>query len=256
MLTMLGKILAVPLAVTGAGIVLAVAGCGNDPPFRPPRPPSAAVLASDARASFAIAGSVRITGHLRSRGQLLTVDLSLFRSGAMTGTLSNGRVTYRVLRAGDRGYLYLSTALFRYYHRSGHFPAAACARACGRWLRGPGSGFGDLSLRTLSRLIDSNVPRIRNRARITATNRTARRRAPRPRVRLTTFDGQPAWALTAGNAEAFIAEHSGFLLGIAKRGFGLLRFSEWNAVPPVRAPPASQVINVHLPGVSFGSPAG
>lgn len=241
-LNMLRKIFKVSLSVTGAGIVLAVAGCGTAP-NQPPRPPSAASLVSDARASFASANSVRVTGHFRAHGHAVTLDVSMFWSGAMKGTIKERHLNAEVLRVGGRSYLYLSKALFSYFRRSHNIPVA-CALMCGKWVRVSGKAFSGFSLKSLERLIDRNAPKIRNGAHQTRKNRKTGKNVPVPRVRLTTFDGQPAWELTAGRIEVFIAENSGrYLLGMVKPKLGVLRFSEWNAVPPIRAPEASQVIS-------------
>ena len=127
---MLRKIFRVSLSVIGAGIVLASAGCGVAP-SQPSRPPSAASLVSDARASFARANSVRITGHFRTHGHTVTLDVSMFWSGAMKGTIKESHLNAEVLRVGGRSYLHLSKALFSYFRQLRNVPVAACALMCG-----------------------------------------------------------------------------------------------------------------------------
>jgi hypothetical protein len=124
------------LPVTGLVILLAVAGCGHRGPALPSRLPSAKSLISDMRSSFAIAQSVRIIAHLRGHGQTGTLDLSLFRSGALKGTVKTGGVSLDVLRADGRSYLYLSKVAFGFYRRSHDVPATVCAIACGKYILG------------------------------------------------------------------------------------------------------------------------
>jgi hypothetical protein len=236
---MLSKIFKVSLSVIGLVILVAIGGCGHHAPALPPQPPSARSLISDVRSSFAIAQSVRITARLR--GHKGTLDASLFRSGDMNATLKRGALSVHVLRVGGRTYLYLSRESFRFYRRSGDIPAAACAVACGKYVLVPGRAFSSFSLSSLRRMIDRNAPKVRKRTSKTGKNRKAGKKTPVPRVSLTRFEGQPAWELIAGKVKIFIAEHGGYLLGMSKSTFGAFRFSEWNAVPPVRAPRPGQV---------------
>lgn len=233
------KIFKVSLSVTGLVIVVAVGGCGHHAPSLPPRPPSARSLISDMRSSFAIAQSVRITAHLR--GHIGTLDASLFRSGDMKATQTRGAVSLDVLRVGGRTYLYLSKEAFRFFRRSSGIPAAACAVACGKYVLVPGRAFSSFSLNSLRRMIDRNAPKVGERARKVGKNRKTGKETPVPRVSLTRFEGQPAWELIAGKVKIFIAKQGGFLLGMSKPTFGTFRFSEWNAVPPIRAPRPNQV---------------
>jgi len=193
------------------------------------------------RSSFVIAQSVRIIGHIRSNRQTGTLDLSLFRSGDMKGTIKSNGLSIAVLRVGGRSYLYLSKATFRFYRRSHHIPATACAVACGKYILVPGRFFGAFSLNSLSRVIDSSAPKATKRTHKTGKKGKTGKGAPVPRVDSTSFEGQPAWELTEGKFKIFIAKQSGYLLGMSKSKLGAVRFSEWNAVPAIKAPRPNQV---------------
>jgi hypothetical protein len=240
-LNMLSKISKPSLPAIGLVILLAVAGCGHRGPALPPRPPSAKSLISDMRSSFAIAQSVRIIAHLRDHGQAGTLDLSLFRSGALKGTVKTGGLSLDVLRADGRSYLYLSKVAFGFYRRSHDVPATVCAVACGKYILVPSRFFSNFSLKSLSRRIDGYAPKAGKRTRETGKNRKTGKKAPVPHVGLTTFEGQPAWELTEGAFKIFIAKQSGYLLGMSKSKVGVFRFSEWNTVPPIRAPRPNRV---------------
>ena len=225
--------------MTAAGIALGVGGCGHGAPARPATPPSAVSLYSDFTTSFARAQSVRITGRIRDHGQTTTVDLSLFWSGAMKGTLEEGRLKFEVVRADGRTYAYLDKALFNYEIRLHNIPAAVCAVACGRFIRVPDVTYSVFALKRLSRQLIKLERQIMKRVHKSG------HKLPVPRVRLTRFDGQLAWELSVGGNAVFIAHNSAsYLIGMVKPKFGVLRFSEWNAVPPIRAPQADQVIRL------------
>src|SRR5215469_1065333 len=108
---MLSKIFKTSLPVAGLVVLMALAACGGS--ASPPHSPSAKSLVSDMRSSFVIAQSVRIIGHIRSNRQTGTLDLSLFRSGDMKGTIKSNGLSVAVLRVAGRSYLYLSKATFR-----------------------------------------------------------------------------------------------------------------------------------------------
>jgi hypothetical protein len=199
------------------------------------------------RSSFVIAQSVRIIGHVRSNGRTGTLDLSLFKSGDMKGIIKSDGLSVAVLRVGGRTYLYLSKATFRFYRRSHHIPATACAVACGKYILVPRRFFDAFSLNSLSRLIDNSAPKAIKRAHKTGKKgRTGKKsktgkEAPVPHVNSASFEGQPAWELTEGKFTIFIAKQSGYLLGMSKSKLGAVRFSEWNAVPAIKAPRPNQV---------------
>lgn len=235
---MLSKISKQSLPVIGLVTILATAGCGHHAPALPPRPPSAQALISDMRSSLAIAQSVRIIAHVRSHGPAGTLYLSVFRSGAMKGTVTTGGVSLGVLRVGGRTYLYLSKAAFRLYRRSKDIPATFCAVACGKYILAPGRYSSPFTLKNLSRRIDGYAPEARKRAR---KNGKTGKKAPVPHVALTRFEGQAAWELTEGPFKIFIAKQSGYLLEMSKSKVGVFTFSQWNAVPPIRVPRPDQV---------------
>jgi len=66
------------------------------------------------------------------------------------------------------------------------------------------------------------------------------------RVSVTTYAGQPVYELSGHGLRLYIAENgTHYLLGIIDPAkFGTVTFSDWNSVPPISPPPASEVINL------------
>lgn len=236
---MLSAISKFTICVAAAGIAVGVTGCGHGAAARPPSPPSAVSLFSDFRTSFGRAQSVRVTGHFRYHGHNVTLDVSAFWSGAMKGAIEEGGLKAELLSAGGRTYLYIDKALINYESRLHNIPASACALVCGKFIRVPDMLYSAFSLKRLNRVLAKLGPPISTRA-----NKSGKK-PPAPRVRLTTFDGQPAWELSADGIAVFIARNSAsYVLGMVNRKSGVVRFSEWNAIPPIRAPRADQVIRL------------
>jgi hypothetical protein len=224
---------------------MTLAGCSTgSAPSPPASPPSARSLITDVQRSFRHVESVRITGHIRIHGRTLRLDLRMFRWGDMKGTLTVNGTSIAVVSVGGRAYAYITKADFKYLGRSRNIAPFACAVICGKYLRLPRGVFRQLSLAKLSRMMGGKVRLIGRKARV--KSRKTRRKAPALRVRQTTYMGHPAYELASGGVEAFIAENGPhYLLALINRAkLGAIRFSEWNAVPLITAPPASKIISI------------
>jgi hypothetical protein len=214
-----------------AGLAVPLAGCAAGMTHAPgAHQPSVATLVRDAQAAFASASSVRISGIVNYGGRALSLDVGMFRSGDLSGTITLGQLTEKVVVSGANKYVFASQEFFRYLEKTQHVPASACAVVCGKYIKEPaGTATSKFSLTALARLFEKDVP-------VTASV---------PSIKVVRFHGQPAYELTHNGQSAFIAEHgTHYLLGLSDPAkHELARFNDWNSVPPVIVPPASQVFS-------------
>jgi hypothetical protein len=205
---------------------LAVAGCSSGVSSAP-NGTSVTSLINSMKSAFGSANSVRISGRGTFSGHTVTMDLSMFRSGDLSGTINAGPLNENVLRSGGSTYVYVSRTFFSYIERTQHAPASACALMCGKWLKIPAGSVSAFSLSTLSNQFLHKVPAARTV----------------PHLTVTTYQGQPAYKLSNDKGEeVFVAQSSPhYLLGAVFPGKFTMTFSEWNAVPAISPPPASKV---------------
>lgn len=219
------------LIVTAAGLVLGltVAACSSGATQAPgPNGPTVSSLIKSMKAGFAAASSVRISGTGAFNGQSITLDVGMFRSGDMTGSVKENSLDVTVLRAGGQAYVYVSKAFFNYIRTAQNAPASACKLMCGKYIPVPsGSSFGKFTLSSLVKQFETGVPVV----------------SSVPSIRDTTYQGQPAYELSNNKGqEVFLARNgTHYLLGMVDPGKFQLTFSEWNAVPPVTAPPPGKI---------------
>lgn len=208
--------------VTVAGVVGCSSGVSSTPSGT-----SVAGLISSVKSAFASAQSVRIVGNGTFSGQAVTLDLSIFRSGSLSGTIKAGPLDENVIRSGGTTYVYVSKAFFSYIQKTQHAPASACRVMCGRWLKVPAGSVNGFSLSSLSSQFVKKVP-------VPTTV---------PHLTVTRYQGQSAYKLSNDKGEEiFVAQSSPhYLLGLVEPGTFAISFSEWNAVPPVSPPPANKV---------------
>jgi len=182
------------------------------------------------RADFQHVKSVRLSGHLTRNGQPLAVDLSMLRSGDLEGTVTLGGAAIRIVQVSHKTYAYVGKTFFRYLRSVRHIPAASCALICGKYILIPAGTIPGLSLAQLAKDIDQHVPAAPKNAHLTVT----------------TFAGQPAYEISDASHAAFFAKNGHhYLIGLrlSKQNVAI-NFSQWNSVPPVKAPPASKIVNV------------
>jgi len=221
---------------TTAALLGGVAACGGSGSSGPQgsNAPAAQTVVNDALAALRSAQSVRISGGLVQSGKSLHLDVGFIRSGSLSGTLSGPfagiQATFKLVIVGGKGYILLDKQFFNAISKTNNIPASACATICGKYIAVPATQFGDFSLNGLTHSV------------FKGNNKAA------PGVTTTTINGQAAYRVTDGHGSYLYVAENGthFPLEITKSGTGTLVFSDWNSVPPVTAPPASQVIT--LPG--------
>ena len=218
-------------AVAAAAVIagLGVAGCSSGGASSAPgaNGPSVASLISSMKAGFASAKSVRMSGTLHEQGKTVALNLGMLRSGDMSGTLSVNSAHLTIVVAGGKAYELVTKAFFRTIQQESHVPSSVCAVMCGKYLEVPISSFSTFNLPGMTGQIEKKIP-------VAKAVRS---------VRDTTFRGQPAYELSgSNNTKLYLATSSPhYLLGMSVGTFGTLNFSDWNSVPPVQPPPASQV---------------
>lgn len=217
------------LTVAAAGLAAALGACTSGATKAPgPSGPTVSSLIQSMKSGFATASSVRITGSGNFNGTQGTLDLSMFRSGNIRGTIKEGALNGSVVGVGGHFYVFVDKAFVNYLHTTQHVPLSACKTICGKYVAIPKGTLGELTLSSLVKQIETGVP--------VATSV--------PSIRVTTYQGQPAYELSNDKGQQVFLAKNGthYLLGMVDPGKFRLTFSEWNAVPPIVAPPPSKII--------------
>lgn len=195
--------------------------------------PSTKALYEQMRKSVAAATSVRIKGAMTSNGTKLTIDVAGDRDGTNARALVNdGAGEAELLTVGGDVYVKADAA---YWTKNGS--AALAKVAAGKYVKVPaGSGLTDAL--KVGKLLDGVFTDLPLAGAL-------------QRVEQTDLDGTPAYLLTdrvgAEGGKIYVsADGKANLLRIVstKGNPGVLDFTEWNAVPPFSAPPASQQIKI------------
>jgi hypothetical protein len=186
-------------------------------------------LISDMKAGFATADSMRMSGSGTFSGQHVTMNVGLFRSGDESGMITVGALPVTLVSVGGVDYVYVSKAFFNYLHTQKGVASSACATMCGKYIKLTTRPFSSkFNFGLLTRQVKNKIP------------------VPTsvPHVRVTRYGGQPAYELyDSQGMKVFIAKNGvHYLLGMVRPGQFTLNFSQWDAVPPITAPPAGQVI--------------
>jgi len=200
--------------------------------------PTARVLYDQMRKNVATATSLRIKGVVNNAGKKLTIDVAGDRDGKNTRALVNdGTAELELLSVGGNIYIKADSA---YWTKNAS--AATAKVAAGKYVKVPaGSGLMDeLKVSTLLDGFFKDLPLA----------------GALQKVEEADVDGVPAYRLAdkIGSQDGQIyvsADGKGRLLRLVakkKGNAGTLDFTEWDAVPPMSAPPASQ--QVKIPGAS------
>jgi hypothetical protein len=202
-----------------ASMLVGIVACGSSTP-------SSTSLIQDAQAALNSASSVRISGVLPEKGEKYRVDLAMSRSGDISGTIITPVQDIKITIVAGIAYQYVSKDLFSKLVQAKVEPASLCATICNKYVEDAPSGkYKPFTMASMNNLFSKTMPKVSGS------------------VTLTTFAGQPAYKLTDPNgSEAYIARSGQhYLLGVAVAKEGELTFSEWNRVPTIVAPPASQM---------------
>jgi hypothetical protein len=172
---------------------------------------------------------VHLTGNLRNNWTAVGLDVSMVASGGFSGTIESGGTRLEIVDTGHRVYVQVTKGFLKV---SGA-PASVCQHACGKFVAVSASMAnsigGDF---TMSKLLGS-----------------VRQALPSyVKTGTTTIGGQQALILHGSDGSTLYVAATGTpypLRAIAPKlhNAGALNFSQWNAVPVISAPPASQVIS-------------
>jgi hypothetical protein len=223
------------LLVLAAAAVVALAGC-SDGPARPPGPATtadsrtAAALIAGLKTALSGARSVHVAGDVTEGGSTDHLDLALTRS-ALSGSIESAGTTLEIIDPGNLAYIKVTSAFLRLAKA----PASACQRVCGKYVATSASQgkkiIGNLTMSGLLNELSDSLPRY-------------------IRSGTTTIGGQQALILHGTDGSTLDVAAAGPpypLRAVAPNSSaaGELAFSQWNAVPPIVAPAASQVINLN-----------
>ncbi len=187
-------------------------------------PPDAAALPKQVKSAMKNATSFHISAVVTQGGSKVSADLSMTRSGDMSGTMSVNQTPVKVLVTQGQAYLKVTSGLLK----SQNLPTAACALICGKYLKVPASQAKSMlnGMDMSSFLGQVSVPRLTN-------------------VRTVTVNGQPAWQMRASDGSTvYVAAHGPpYPLRLTKDS-SHADFTQWNAVTIPPPPPASQVVDL------------
>jgi hypothetical protein len=196
--------------------------------------PSAQTLVNDALAALKSARSVRLSGGSVQNGKHLPLDVGFMKSGALSGTLSGSfgglHGTFKLILVGGHGYILVDKQFFDALTKGHSMPVGACAALCGKYIETPVSQFAGFDLISLT------SPMFGGQHHVVSG------------VTVTSINGQPAYRVSNGHGTYLYVAKNGthYPLEIAEPGSGTLMFTQWNSVPPITAPPTSQIAK--LPG--------
>jgi hypothetical protein len=187
-------------------------------------PPDAAALPKQVKSAMKNAASFHISAAVTQGGSGVSVNMSMTRSGDMSGTMSVNQTPVNVLVTQGHAYLKVTSGLLK----SQNLPTAACTLVCGKYLKVPASQAKSMlnGMDMSSFLGQVSVPQLTY-------------------VRTVTVNGQPAWQMRASDGSTvYVAAHGPpYPLRLTK-GSSHADFTQWNAVtipPPL---PASQVVDL------------
>jgi len=173
-----------------------------------------------------------MTGSTVSGSQTVTFDMSFYGHSDMSGTFGEGRGKFSMLLTGSSMYIKANRAFLKV----AHVPARACSTLCGKYIKLPASAAGQftgsLSMSALSSQAFGTVP-------TPATKDASKLFVP------ASYDGHPVLKFSSGGYTIDVASTGTPYPVLVKAPGGVsITFSQWNAVKPPAAPPASKVLNI------------
>jgi hypothetical protein len=213
------------LASVAVSLLVGAAGCGTSTP-------SSTGLLTDAQKAFDAASSVKVSGTVRYKSETYDVDLAMSRSGALSGTITTSLQQIKLIIVDGIAYQYVSKEFFNQLVQLQDIQASLCPVICDKYLKmAPSGQYAPFTLTSMISSFNSMMPKLSST------------------VALTTFAGQAAYKLTEPDGSSAIIAKRGphYLLALAASE-GKLSFSEWNDVPAIVVPPASQIADYNGAG--------
>jgi hypothetical protein len=218
------------LAVLAAGCGSAAQG-GAGAPSTTPGAASLAQLLPAMQAAADSAQSVHVTGTSAQNTQTYTIDMSLTAPGNAAGSIAFGGKALTLVAVNGNAYVEITTGFLKFANIS----PPDCGTECGKYVAVPSSDTSqfasDLDIQTVFKQAFNSIPS-------SARHSTADIFVP------TRYHGQPALkASIAGYTMVVARGGKPYLLQASDTKGDDLVFSEWNSVPAITPPPASDVVS-------------
>ncbi len=178
------------------------------------------------------AQSVHVAGTSTEGSQSYTVDMSLSAPGNASGSVTYQGKTLTLVAASGNVYVEINTSFLQF----ADITPPDCGTLCGKYVEVPASDTsqftGSLSMATLFKGAFSSIPP-------DARDSTAAIFVP------TMYNGQPALKASFAGVTLVVAQGAkAYPLQVSDAKYGNLVYSEWNSVPPITPPPASDVVSL------------
>ncbi len=203
-----------------------------------PEPPAGSKTAAQEipamKAAMTGASSVHIVGTLTEGSQQVSIDASVNGSD-ISGTFSeNGGTAATIVVADGNAYVQINSSLLR----AAGLPATDCSTLCGKYVQAQASEAAKFTAFTMSHLMREMADGVPSAAGDTTDL-----------FEPATFEGHPVLQLLQAEDTADVARTGPpypLFIANAARGSadGSLTFSEWNSVPPISPPAASQIVQI------------
>lgn len=215
-------------ALIPAGLL--VAACASSPPA-PAGSKTAEQIIPALKSAMTSATSVHIVGTIGQGSSKVSINASLNGSG-ISGTFAEGGSSFAIVVAGGNAYLQINSS----YLKTAGLPAADCSTLCGKYVQAPASDVAQFDAFAMSHLMHEMASGLPSAAGDTTDL-----------FKPATFEGHPVLQLIQTQDRVDVARtgtpYPLFVSSSAKGSTqGSLTFSEWNSVPPVTAPTASQIV--------------
>ncbi|MET9546121.1 MULTISPECIES: hypothetical protein [unclassified Streptomyces] len=219
------KLLAV--AVACAAAVIGVTGCSSDGDKDPFDGMSADKIAEKASKASKDAGSYRMKGQMKQKGEVSDIEFSVAKSGDCKGTMGSAKMgKAEFLSAGEFSY---SKGDDKFWEAQGGGSTAELLK--GRWVKQPNKGgkaicnpddmFSNKNLKKLKRKDDAEV----GGAKAAVLTRTK--------------DGETTTFYVAMEGKPYFLK----VVNKGSDGPGTVTFSDYGKTVDVKAPPASEVVD-------------
>jgi len=214
---------------------LLAAGCGSAPSSGSPSASSSAESVAHVlpamEAAADSAQSVHLTGTVPVGSQTDAINMSLAVPNSVSGSITQRGDTLTLVVADGSYYVEISTGLLKYANIS----PPDCGNLCGKYVEIPASEAsqiaGDLSIQKLFDDAFGAIPPSARKSTVDVFEPT-------------TYHGQPALQATiAGDTMIVARGATPYVLRVYDNNGDSLVFSEWNSVPPITPPPASDVVS-------------
>lgn len=217
-------------ALVSAGLL--ATACGSPSSSASAGSKTAAQVIPAMKAAAESAQSVQMTGSGKDGSQKLTFDMSFVGSSDLSGTFTENGATLTIEVVSGTTYLKINQDFLNL----AKLPASVCATVCGKFVELPASESsqitGAVSLSALTKKAFNSIP-------ASISKDTTDIFTP------TTYHGQQV--LTAhgdGNTIDVARTGTPYPIFISTSQGDTIVFSDWNSVPPLTPPPASEIISL------------